>query len=118
MSLDDEVSDARKRIYRDGYDMSLGEIASLYERKELVIQPEYNGYFVGMKPEELGLLSLFCLIYLFHQSLFSQARVVYGNLWMDCSVSQQCLNLWACCATQKVRSNLVFGAMVPICCHH
>lgn len=43
--LEDEVSTARKKIFRDGYDMSLGEIASLYERKELVINPEYQRLF-------------------------------------------------------------------------
>jgi hypothetical protein len=30
MSLESEVSQARRLIYRDGYDMSFGEIASLY----------------------------------------------------------------------------------------
>lgn len=45
MSLEEEISPARKRIYRDGYDMSLGEIASLYERGELVVNPEYQRLF-------------------------------------------------------------------------
>ena len=45
MSLDVEIGTARKRIYRDGYDMSLGEIASLYEKSELVIDPEYQRLF-------------------------------------------------------------------------
>jgi hypothetical protein len=45
MSLENEVSTARKRIYRDGYDMSFGELASLYEKKELVIDPEYQRLF-------------------------------------------------------------------------
>lgn len=45
MSLQEEIESARTRIYRDGYDMSLGEIASLYERRELTIQPEYQRLF-------------------------------------------------------------------------
>ena len=45
MSLDEEVSTARKKIFRDGYDMSLGEVASLYERGEMVINPEYQRLF-------------------------------------------------------------------------
>jgi hypothetical protein len=45
MPLDAEVSTARKKIFRDGYDMSFGEIASLYERGELVISPEYQRLF-------------------------------------------------------------------------
>ncbi len=39
MSIEDEVTAARKRIYRDGYDMSFGELATLYEKKELIIDP-------------------------------------------------------------------------------
>ena len=45
MALEDEITAARKRIYRDGYDMSLGEITSLYEKGELVINPEYQRLF-------------------------------------------------------------------------
>jgi Protein of unknown function DUF262 len=42
MALEAEVQAARKRVSRDGYDMSIGELASLYERGELFIQPEYQ----------------------------------------------------------------------------
>lgn len=45
MSLPDEVANARKRIFRDGYDISFGELVSLYEKKELIIQPEYQRLF-------------------------------------------------------------------------
>ena len=45
MSLEEDISAARKKIFRDGYDMSLGEIASLYERGELIINPEYQRLF-------------------------------------------------------------------------
>lgn len=45
MSLQAEIEAARTRIYRDGYDMSLGEIVSLYDREELTIQPEYQRLF-------------------------------------------------------------------------
>ena len=45
MNLADEVSLARKRIFRDGYDISFGELVSLYEKKELIIQPEYQRLF-------------------------------------------------------------------------
>ena len=45
MSIEDEVTAARKRIYRDGYDMSFGELATLYEKKELIIDPEYQRLF-------------------------------------------------------------------------
>ncbi|MFT4079166.1 DUF262 domain-containing protein [Rhodomicrobium sp.] len=42
MSLENEVITARKRVSRDGYDMSFGELASVYENNELFIQPEYQ----------------------------------------------------------------------------
>lgn len=45
MSIIDEVSAARKKIYRDGYDISFGELASLYAKNELIIQPEYQRLF-------------------------------------------------------------------------
>jgi hypothetical protein len=45
MTIGDEVSAARKRIFRDGYDISFGELVSLYEKNELVIQPEYQRLF-------------------------------------------------------------------------
>jgi hypothetical protein len=45
MALADEVSLARRRIFRDGYDISLGELVSLYEKNELIIQPEYQRLF-------------------------------------------------------------------------
>ncbi len=45
MTLADEVSAARKRIFRDGYDISFGELVSLYEKSELIIQPEYQRLF-------------------------------------------------------------------------
>jgi hypothetical protein len=45
MALREEIEVARRRIYRDGYDMSLGELANLYQRGELTIQPEYQRLF-------------------------------------------------------------------------
>jgi hypothetical protein len=45
MTISDEVAIARKRIFRDGYDISFGELASLYSRQELIVQPEYQRLF-------------------------------------------------------------------------
>lgn len=45
MTIIDEVSGARKSIFRDGYDISFGELSSLYEKQELIIQPEYQRLF-------------------------------------------------------------------------
>lgn len=45
MSLETELIDARKQIVKDGYDMSFGELMSLYKEGELIINPEYQRYF-------------------------------------------------------------------------
>lgn len=45
MALADEIKAARKKVVTDGYEMSLGEIISLYKSKELVIDPVFQRLF-------------------------------------------------------------------------
>ena len=45
MTLDDQIASARKKVHREGYDMSFGELASMYSRDEMVINPEYQRLF-------------------------------------------------------------------------
>lgn len=45
MTLEVEIAKSSKEIYTDGYDMSIGEIVSLYKDKELVISPEFQRLF-------------------------------------------------------------------------
>jgi len=45
MALQNEIGTARKEIVSDGYDMSIGELASLYERNEIVISPAFQRLF-------------------------------------------------------------------------
>ena len=45
MSLEKEISKARKEIVSDGYDMSLGEVMNLYKDNELKINPEFQRLF-------------------------------------------------------------------------
>ncbi len=45
MSLEYEIKKARKEIVSDGYDMSLGEVISLYKEEELKINPEFQRLF-------------------------------------------------------------------------
>ncbi|WP_426712114.1 DUF262 domain-containing protein [Cronobacter muytjensii] len=42
MSLVNELVDAKREIIKDGFDMSVGELIRIYERKELIINPEYQ----------------------------------------------------------------------------
>lgn len=44
-ALTNELTLARRKVVTDGYEMSLGEIASLYKNKELVIDPNYQRLF-------------------------------------------------------------------------
>lgn len=43
--IDDEIADARNEIRTDKLDISYGELANLYETKELIIRPEYQRLF-------------------------------------------------------------------------
>lgn len=45
MSLTDEVEVAKHDIVTDGYEMSLGELISLYKDEELIINPVFQRYF-------------------------------------------------------------------------
>jgi len=45
MSLDEEIKIARQQIVKDGYDMSVGELMSLYKEQELIISPAFQRYF-------------------------------------------------------------------------
>ena len=42
LELTEQLKGARRQVVTDGYDMSLGELASMYKSKELVIDPEYQ----------------------------------------------------------------------------
>ncbi len=51
MALQDEIKKARKEIVSDGYEMSVGEIISLYKEKEIVIHPDFQRLF-RWKPDQ------------------------------------------------------------------
>jgi len=43
--LEQEIATARRQVVADGYDMSMGELISLYKNKELIINPTYQRLF-------------------------------------------------------------------------
>ncbi len=45
MALQDEIKKAKKEIVSDGYDMSVGEIISLYKEEEIIIGPDFQRLF-------------------------------------------------------------------------
>ena len=45
MALQDEIQTARKEIVSDGYEMSVGEILSLYGGEEIIINPDFQRLF-------------------------------------------------------------------------
>ncbi len=45
MSLQEELETKRKEIRTDSYSMSIGELLSLYENKEIEIHPEFQRFF-------------------------------------------------------------------------
>jgi len=44
-SLADQIALARRQVVADGYDMSIGELISLYRSGELIVNPEYQRLF-------------------------------------------------------------------------
>lgn len=54
--LEAQIAAARKRVHRDGYDMSFGEIANMYERGELIINPEYQRLFRWTPDKKTGFI--------------------------------------------------------------
>ena len=44
-NLEDVLDNARQTVKTDSYPMSLGELASMYERGEIILRPEYQRYF-------------------------------------------------------------------------
>lgn len=44
-ALEKEISTARKKVFTDSYDMSFGELLSIYKRGELTINPNFQRYF-------------------------------------------------------------------------
>jgi hypothetical protein len=45
MALEKEIETGRQNIYAEGYDMSFGELVSLYNSKELIVNPAYQRLF-------------------------------------------------------------------------
>jgi len=45
MSLEEEITAAARDIVKDGYEMSIGELISLYKDKDLIINPDFQRFF-------------------------------------------------------------------------
>lgn len=45
MAIKEEITAARQKIVKDGFDMSIGELIRIYEKKELTINPVYQRNF-------------------------------------------------------------------------
>lgn len=44
-NLEKEIADQRQQILTDGYEMSFGELMSLYKERELIINPAFQRYY-------------------------------------------------------------------------
>lgn len=47
MSLQDEIVERSSKIFRDAYQMSIGELINIYKDGEMDIHPEFQGYLDG-----------------------------------------------------------------------
>ena len=55
-SLEEEINKLRREIRPEGYSMSVGEIASLYEEGEMDIQPRFQRFFRWTKEQKTALV--------------------------------------------------------------
>jgi len=59
--LDEEIGDAQRLVRTDAYQMSIGEVVSMYEDKEIIIDPEFQRLFrwnIGQKSKLIESLLL------------------------------------------------------------
>ncbi|MCV6575089.1 MAG: DUF262 domain-containing protein [Cohaesibacter sp.] len=68
-TLETLLDDARQTVKTDSYPMSIGELAGMYEREEIVLRPEYQRYF-RWSPEQKSKLIESILIGLPLPSIF------------------------------------------------
>ncbi|UXR45673.1 DUF262 domain-containing protein [Staphylococcus simulans] len=54
--LDEQVKEKSKQIFTDGYTMSLGEIANMYEDGEIILQPDYQRFFRWNNTQKTSLI--------------------------------------------------------------
>lgn len=77
--LTDEIEKAQRSVRTDAYQMSIGEIVSMYDNKEIVIDPEFQRLFrwnIGQKSKLIESLLLGSLCPL---SVSSRKKTVAGN---------------------------------------
>lgn len=56
MSLESEIKKSARNIFTDSYEMSIGELASLYRDKEIEINPEFQRLFRWKKSQKTRLI--------------------------------------------------------------
>lgn len=52
--LKEEITSKSSQIFRDSYQMSIGELINLYRDEELEIHPEFQRVFRGMNIRKLN----------------------------------------------------------------
>jgi len=56
MSLQDEIIERSSKIFRDAYQMSLGELINIYRDGEMDIHPEFQRVFRWSKSQKTRLI--------------------------------------------------------------
>lgn len=92
MSLEEEVKNARHEIVTDGYDMSIGELMSLYREQELTINPIFQRYFVWAESQKTRFIESVILGIPVPPIFVYKTIGVSGNLWTGCSGFQRSLS--------------------------
>lgn len=56
MSLQDEIIERSSKIFRDAYQMSIGELINIYKDGEMDIHPEFQRVFRWSEPQKTRLI--------------------------------------------------------------
>jgi len=75
--LQNRIDARRKEIHTDGYPMSIGELARLYEDDELEIHPEFQRFFRWTLSQKSRLIESL-LLGARNRQVFSDADIVHG----------------------------------------
>ena len=59
INLEDTLDRTRKDVKTESYPMSIGEIISMYENDEILLNPEYQRYFRWTSEQKSKLIDLF-----------------------------------------------------------
>ena len=78
MSLQDEINAKASKIFRESYQMSIGELINLYKDDEMDIHPEFQRVFRWSEYQKTKLIESIILNIQYHRFLSVKMRMESG----------------------------------------